>query len=82
MRAKGSSDTRLLPQFLADLLNAGKMHGCPGLLPRKEPLLRLAPAPVDAEQLQQFGRELDLAGKLSFAFSDVDQHALAVDVSD
>ena len=48
----------------------------------KEPVLGLAPTPVDTQQLQQLGREHDLAREVSLAGADVDDHALAVDVGD
>ena len=67
----GFGDSRLLAELLANLPHPGQMHGKPCLLPRKEPVLGLAPAPVDAEQLQQLGRKFDLAGELPLAFPDV-----------
>ena len=41
---------------------AGWMHGTARLLPGKQPVRGPAPAPVSAQQSQQFGREHDLAG--------------------
>src|SRR6516225_6494721 len=72
--------TRLLAQLLADLPNAGQVHGRPRLVSRKEPVLGLPPAPVYAEHLQQLGGEHDLARIFSFPFPDVDHHPLAVDI--
>jgi hypothetical protein len=48
----------------------------------KEPVLRLPPTPVSAQQLQQLGREHDLTWIASLALADVDDHPLAVNVSD
>jgi hypothetical protein len=57
-------------------------HGLIGPSSGKEPVLRLAPAPVQAQQPQQPGRKRDLARKLALALADVDDHALAVDIGD
>jgi hypothetical protein len=55
---------------------------CTGLPPSvpEEPVFRLPPAPVDAKQLQQLGREHDLAWIFPLAFPDVDYHPLAIDI--
>jgi len=42
-------EAHLFTELLTDLSNAGQMHGESRLLTGKQPVLRLAPAPVDAE---------------------------------
>ena len=69
-------------QLLADLPDAGWMHGAAGLLAREEPVRGLEPSPVSAQQRQQFGREHDLAGLLTFPLSHQEQHSLVIDISD
>ncbi len=75
-------DADLFGELLADLSDAGWMHRRAGLLPRKQPVRGLPPAPIGAQLNQQFGRQHDLPGPLTFSFSHQNQHPLAVDVSD
>ncbi len=72
----------LLAQSLKDLPNSGLVHRNFRLLARKQPIGWLSPAPVDPEQLEKLGREHDLARKSALAFSDVNDHTLAIDVAD
>jgi len=60
--------------------NPAQMHGRPRLVSRKEPVLRLPPAPVETEQLQELRREQDLARIFALAIPDVHHHPLAVDI--
>jgi hypothetical protein len=48
----------------------------------KQPGLRLHPAPVPAQGLQQLGAERNVAVALPFAALNVDQHGFTVDVFD
>lgn len=49
---------------------------------REEPAVRTRLAPVGAQQLQQAGRQHDLAVLLALALFDMDQHPVTVDVAD
>src|ERR1035437_9037341 len=80
MRAHLFLDADLFGQVLADLSDAGWIHGRARLLPRKQPVRWLPPAPVVAQESQQFGREHDLPGPLAFACPHQNQHPLAVGV--
>ena len=48
----------------------------------KQPALRPRLAPVGAQELQQPGRQHDLAVLLPLALFDMDQHPVTVDVAD
>src|SRR5208337_3370735 len=82
MRAERLDHAQLAAQFLADYADPGGIHRLVRYPSGKEPVLGLAPAPVDTEQLQQLGREHDLAREVSLACADVDDHARAVDIAD
>src|SRR3974390_3773536 len=80
VRAQRLPDTLLPAQLLADDTNCVGLEWLPCSLPLKEPVLGLAPAPVHAQDLQQLRRQHHLARKLTLAFTDVDDHPLAVDI--
>jgi hypothetical protein len=73
-------DAQLLAKLLAGNTNRVRLQRFSGPFPRKEPVLGLAPAPVQEEDLQQLRRQHDLARKLALAFADVDNHPLGVDI--
>jgi hypothetical protein len=75
-------DADLLGQLLADLPDAGRMHGRAGFLPWKQPVRGPPLAPVGAQECQQLGREHDLTGPLAFPFPHSNHHALAVYIGD
>src|SRR6516162_9469689 len=76
MRAERLDHAQLAAQFLAEVANPGGIHRLVRYPSGKEPVLGFAPTPVDTEQLQQLGREHDLAREVSLACTDVDDHAL------
>src|ERR1700676_678855 len=60
------------------------MARCVPAVAGKQPLLRLAPesSPVDAKFLEQLRAKHDIAVPAALALSDMDNHPLAVDVTD
>src|SRR5215471_13538369 len=56
---------------------AGRTHGG-----REKPVGGFAPAVVNTKSLAQCRRERDVTGNTAFAGTDVDHHALGVDVGD
>src|ERR1051326_8076736 len=82
VRAHLLLDADLLSELLADLPDAGRMHGRARYLPRKQPVRWLPPAPVCAQQLQQLWRKHYLPGPLTFSFAHQNQHAFAVYIGD
>ena len=82
MRAHLFLNAGLLGQLLADLPDAGGMHGTTRLLSRKQPVRGFAPTPVSPQQRQQFRREHNLARSLALSLSHQNHHPLAIDVRD
>src|SRR5208337_1005106 len=82
MRAERLDHAQLAAQFLADYADPGGIHRLVRYPSGKEPVLGLAPTPVDTEQLQQLGREHDLAWEVPLTGANVNDHAWAVDVGD
>src|ERR1700742_479264 len=78
MWAERLANAQLLAQLLAGDTNSVRLERLPRSFPLKEPVLGLAPAPVDAQDLQQLRRQHHLARKLALAFADVNDHPLAV----
>jgi hypothetical protein len=72
----------LLAQLLTSHTHRVGLQGLTRFLSGKEPIGGLAPAPVEAQQLQQSGRQHDLARELALALTDVDDHPLAVNIGD
>src|SRR5271169_461771 len=67
MRAERLDHAQLSAQLLADQADPGSIHRLVRYPSGKEPVLGLAPTPVDTQQLQQLGREHDLAREVSLA---------------
>ena len=82
MRTQRLGDTQLLAQLLTGDPDRVLKQGPVRPLSGKEPLLGLAPSPIEAQQFKQLGRQHDLARELALALANVDDHPLAVDVGD
>ena len=63
----------------AGVLDGKRRDRLPGQVAGEQPLLRSGDAPVVAQDVQQLGREHDVAVLPPFALLDADDHALAVD---
>jgi len=79
MRAQWLGDAELVAQLLTGDTHCVLKQGMVWPLSGEEPVLGLAPLPIDAQQLQQLGRQHDLARELALALADVNDHPLAVD---
>src|SRR5271156_1587471 len=82
MRAQRLGDAELLAQLLTGDTHCVLKQGMVRPLSGKEPVLRLAPSPVKAQQIEKLGRQHDLARELALALADMNDHPLAVDVGD
>src|SRR5438270_14083440 len=74
VRAKRLSDAELLAQLLTRDTYCVLKQGMVRPLSGEKPVLGLAPLPIDAQQLQQLGRQHHLARKLALALADVDDY--------
>src|ERR1700684_753349 len=82
MRAEWFRDAELLAQLRTGDADPACHHGLVRPSSGEEPVLGLAPPPIDAQDLQQAERRHYLARELAIALADVDDHPLAVDVGD
>src|SRR5713101_7386718 len=80
MRAQRLGDAELLAQLLTGDTHCVLKQGRVRPLSGKEPVLGLAPPPIEAQYLQQLGRQHHLARELALALADMDDHPLAVNV--
>ena len=67
---------------MAESVDGAGVHRPVGPHSGKEPVLGLVLVPVGTEPLQQLGRKHHLTRMPAFAFANVDDHPLAVDVGD
>lgn len=72
-------DGGLLAHLPADMLDSGGRDGLSGQIAREQPLLGPCLAPVGPQDVQELGRQHDVAVLAPFARVDADHHALAVD---
>src|SRR5277367_6784954 len=71
MRTQRLGDTQLLAQLLTGDPDRVLKQGSVRSLSGKEPLPGLAPSPIEAQQLQQLGRQHDLARELALALANL-----------
>jgi hypothetical protein len=78
----GFRNAQLFTQLLTSHTHRVGLQRLTRFLSGKEPIRGLTPAPVEAQQLQQLGGQHDLTRELALALADVDDHPLAINVSD
>src|SRR5215469_8232357 len=81
VRTEAFLDSHFLTELLTHLPNRRLMDREPGLVAGEQPVRRLSPPPITAQQLQQLRGEHDLPGKSSLPLPDVNHHPLTVNIA-